>query len=324
MADERKFDQLDAAVQALLSGAQASPNAASGEVAALAQIAADLRGLSRNDFQLRLKSELERKAEMTTAAQKSVKPIREGFHTVTPYLAGPQAVEVLDFIQRAFGATETLRTTGSQGGLHAEARLGDSMLMLGGYTSPKPAALHYFVSNTDEVYRRAIEAGAESVYPPTDQPYAAREAGVRDPGGNLWFISTPHDVAQATPQGFHTITPYLLSGGSAKLIDFLTHAWDAQTIARHESPEGRMLHASVRLGDSAISMGDPAPPWQPMLMLFYLYVEDCDGWYRRAMAAGASSIHEPRDESYGDRVAAITDPLGNQWYIGTHIRDVAL
>ncbi len=290
-------------------------------LAALAGVAAELRGLPRYDFQMRLKSDLERKAAMPTAA---VKPVREGFHTVTPYLASGKPEAVLEFIKRAFGAVELLRTTGSQGGMHAEARLGDSVIMLGGYTAPMPGALHYFVPDADDTYRRAVEAGAETIYAPKDQPYGAREAGVRDPGGNIWYISTPHGETKDVPQGFHTVTPYLLPRGAAKLIDFLKQAWNAEEIARHESPTGRVMHASVRVGDSAISMGDPAPPWEPMPMLFYLYVEDCDAWYRNAMAAGATSVQEPRDEFYGDRVAAITDPLDNKWYIATHIKDVAM
>lgn len=119
---------------------------------------------------------------------------RAGFHTVTPYLIVRYPAELLDFVKEAFGAQETLRTMGSAGGMHAEARIGDSMIMIGGapeMTRPEMTAVIYlYVTDVDAMYERAIRAGAVSQTPPQDQPYGDRMAHVVDPYGNTWFIAT--------------------------------------------------------------------------------------------------------------------------------------
>lgn len=121
-----------------------------------------------------------------------VKTVREGFHTVTPYLMVQEAAQLIDFVKQAFGATELFRTTGSAGGIHAEVRIGDSMVMIGGASSgAMPAAIYLYMNDVDEVYKRALEAGATSMGEPTDQPYGERVAGVKDAFGNVWWIGTP-------------------------------------------------------------------------------------------------------------------------------------
>jgi PhnB protein len=125
------------------------------------------------------------------------------------------------------------------------------------------------------------------------------------------------------PDGYHSVTPYLVIGGAAKLIDFLKEAFGAQEILRMPGPEGRIMHAEVKIGDSRIMMGEAQGQWQPMPSMLYLYVEDCDAIYKRAMAAGATSVSEPADMFYGDRHGAVKDPSGNIWYISTHTEDVS-
>src|SRR5579872_40159 len=124
----------------------------------------------------------------------ATKSIREGFHTVTPYLIVQDAAQLIDFVKQAFGATETFRGTGSAGGIHAEVRIGDSMVMIGGGGAwsgePKPAMLYLYVNDADSVYKQALEAGANSISEPEDQPYGDRSAGVRDAFGNVWYIAT--------------------------------------------------------------------------------------------------------------------------------------
>ncbi len=123
----------------------------------------------------------------------SAKSIRAGFHTVTPYLTVQEAPALIEFVKQAFAASECLRTTGSAGGIHAEVKIGDSMVMIGGAARGETwtAALHLYMDNVDAVYQRALQAGASSVMEPTDQPYGERVAGVKDPFGNLWYIATP-------------------------------------------------------------------------------------------------------------------------------------
>jgi uncharacterized glyoxalase superfamily protein PhnB len=124
------------------------------------------------------------------------------------------------------------------------------------------------------------------------------------------------------PAGFHTVTPYLVVQGAAKLIDFLTHAFDAQEIMRMPLPDGSIMHAEVKIGDSIVMMGDARGEMKPMPAALYLYVTDADATYQRALRAGATSTMAPTDQFYGDRSAGVTDPVGNHWWIGTHIEDV--
>ena len=122
----------------------------------------------------------------------AVKSIREGFHTVTPYLMVQEAAKLIDFVKETFGATEHFRTIGSAGGIHAEVRIGDSMVMIGGASSgePMPAAIYLYMDDVDTVFRRALQTGATSITEPSDQPYGDRLAGVKDPFGNHWYIAT--------------------------------------------------------------------------------------------------------------------------------------
>jgi PhnB protein len=124
------------------------------------------------------------------------------------------------------------------------------------------------------------------------------------------------------PQGYHTATPYLAVQGVPKLITFLKHAFNAEVKERMTTSDGRVSHAEMKIGDSIIMMGEPTGESKSMPGMIYLYLEDTDAAYKRALQAGASSLREPTDMFYGDRNAAVTDPAGNQWWIATHVEDV--
>ena len=257
----------------------------------------------------------------------SVKPVPEGYHSVIPYLAVTEVGKVIEFLKAAFGATENHRMAQPNGTImHAEVKIGDSMLMIGGGEAwrgtPKPMTLHLYVRDADATYRRALEAGATSIEEPGDKPYGDREAGVKDFGGNTWYVGT-HKATGHAPPGMRSLTPYMLPQSVAELIAFLTKALGAEEKACHAAPDGRILHAAVRIGDSMLEMGEAPGPYQPQPTLFYLYVDDVDAAYQRAVQAGATSLSEPADMPYGDRVAAVTDPFGNKWYLATHVRDVS-
>jgi len=126
------------------------------------------------------------------------------------------------------------------------------------------------------------------------------------------------------PDGFHSVTPFLTVPGVAKLLDFLKQAFEAQELHRMPRPDGTIMHAEVRIGDSLVMMGEPMGSSQPMFGSLYLYVHDVDAVYQRALQAGATSTSEPADQFYGDRSAGIKDPVGNQWWIATHKEDVPL
>ncbi|MBI1879221.1 MAG: VOC family protein [Chloroflexi bacterium] len=125
------------------------------------------------------------------------------------------------------------------------------------------------------------------------------------------------------PAGHHTITPYLVIKGAAQLIDFMKQAFAAEEIQRMALPDGSIMHAEVRIGDSMVMMGEASDQYPPMPAMLHLYVEDADAVYKRALQAGATSLREPVDEFYGDRIGGVKDSFGNQWWIATHIEDVS-
>jgi PhnB protein len=242
---------------------------------------------------------------------------REGFHAVTPYLTVKPAVELVDFVKQAFGAVEVFRTTGSAGGLHFEVKIGDSMVMIGGGpgVETRPASIHLYVSDVDEVYERAMAAGATSLVTPADLEYGERMAAVKDVGGNDWYIARRFD---STPiQDLHTVAVYFHPVGAPKFIDFVQKAFGAQVVERHQSDEGFVYHSKVRIGDSIIELGEAHDQWQSMPSAIYLYVEDVDTTYKQALSAGATSALEPTDQPYGDRNAWVNDEFGNIWYLST-------
>ncbi len=124
------------------------------------------------------------------------------------------------------------------------------------------------------------------------------------------------------PEGYHTVTPYLVVKGAAQLIDFLQQAFDAEETQRMALPDGTISHAEVRIGDSVVMMGEAGGDFKPMPAMFHLYVEDVDAVYQRALQAGATSVRAPEDQFYGDRTGGVQDSFGNQWWIATHIEDV--
>jgi uncharacterized glyoxalase superfamily protein PhnB len=130
-------------------------------------------------------------------------------------------------------------------------------------------------------------------------------------------------AAKPIPEGFHTVTPYLVVEGVAKLLDFLKHAFDAKEIERHARPDGAVMHAQVKIGDSFVMMGEPQPGQPALPASLYVYVPNVDEVYKRAVGAGAKSISEPADMFYGDRHGGVKDPVGNHWWIATHIEDVS-
>ena len=125
------------------------------------------------------------------------------------------------------------------------------------------------------------------------------------------------------PDGYHTVTPYLVVPRVAEVIDFLKQAFGAEEMFRMPRPDGAIAHAEVRIGDSMVMMGEPMGDFQPMPAMIHLYVDDADAMYKLALEAGATSVREPTDQFYGDRSAGVKDPAGNQWWIATHKEDVA-
>ncbi len=125
------------------------------------------------------------------------------------------------------------------------------------------------------------------------------------------------------PEGFHSVTPYLVVSGASQVIEFLKRTFDAREVSRHTHTDGSVRHAEVQIGDSMLMIGEGGEQWPAMPSGLYVYVEDVDATYKRALEAGATSIAEPKDQFYGDRNSGVKDSAGNTWWIGTHIEDVS-
>ena len=129
--------------------------------------------------------------------------------------------------------------------------------------------------------------------------------------------------AKPVPDGYHTITPYLTVADAAQQIEFLRRAFNAELRYEMKDDNGHIRHAEVKIGDSMLMIGQARDQWRPRPMNFYLYVADCDALYQSALAAGGKSIQEVATQFYGDRHGGVEDPLGNQWWVATHVEDVS-
>ena len=127
--------------------------------------------------------------------------------------------------------------------------------------------------------------------------------------------ATPH-----VPAGFRSITPYVIVQGAGQFIAFVKEVFGAEEIFRMAAPDGTIGHAEVRIGDSMLELSDGGEEWPARPAAIHAYVPDADAAYARAVAAGARTLVAPTDMPYGDREADVTDPFGNNWYIGTHQR----
>lgn len=118
-------------------------------------------------------------------------------------------------------------------------------------------------------------------------------------------------------EGSHTVVPYLIVKGTAELIEFLEKTFDA-VVTENMKADGVIRHAELKIGDTLIMMGEGCNEYKPTSNGFYIYVEDVDASYHRALKNGATSVMKPADQFYGDRSGGITDPCGNTWWIATH------
>jgi PhnB protein len=179
------------------------------------------------------------------------------------------------------------------------------------------------VDDVDQVYARALRSGAISMHEPRDFEYGERGAGIKDASGNHWYLATPQGETHFLPD-MATVTPYLHPRGAGEMIDFLKQAFGAEEVVRAETPDGVIEHAKIRIGDSILEMGEAHGDYQPMPTVFYMYVNNADASYDRALKAGAKSISAPADQPSGDRNAGVEDPFGNRWYIATQLKDARM
>ncbi|PWT99110.1 MAG: hypothetical protein C5B51_27835 [Terriglobia bacterium] len=318
MAERELLEQLDQAIELVL--AEGTPVESGGELAPLAEIATVLRGLPSEDFRNSLKAELERRAFMSTSTS-TVPGVRAGLRKITPFIIHANAPELVDFLKTTFRAEELKRdTSGEAYGFYSEVRVGDSVIIIGGGTAAHhgnlPSALHVYVDDCDAAYRRALDAGAVTlmgaVGEPADRPYGERSAFVQDAFGNYWYIAT-RSASNPAPEGLGSVLPHVHPAGARKYIDFLKQAFGAEEMAVYEHG-GRVMHAAVRVGDAVLEMGEPDDRTGIPSNGFFLFVEDVEASYERALAAGATTVRPPDDIPYGLRSAIVRDPEGYLWW----------
>ena len=125
------------------------------------------------------------------------------------------------------------------------------------------------------------------------------------------------------PDGYHSLTPVVVVDGAPRLIDFLKQVFSAEEDEVYKGPDGRVIHAELRIGDSVLMISDSNLQFPAFPAMVNVYTEDVDGAYKRALNAGATSLREPSNQFYGDRTAGVKDAHGNQWWIATHVEDVS-
>src|SRR6267142_4596497 len=333
MAERSAIDQLDDAVAAIIAQREADLTSLDPSVASLGQLARDLKGLPDENFKAQLKTELIRRATMSSLAPATeVKSVRR----LTPYLCVRNASAAIDFYQRAFGAKELTRPAEPNGKIgHADLQIGDAIIKLSdeypdyGVVSPEtiggsPVRIHLDVDDVDEFARQAIAAGATVSRPIEDQFYGDRSGQLADPFGYTWIVSThkrdvsveemqkqmdafaqqrtetaPKDPdkessAKHRREGFHTVTPYISVEKAPELLEFMKQAFGANEIFRTTGSTGGM-HAEIKIGDSMVMVGG-GPGIQERPTAIHLYIPNVDAVYERALQAGATSLFPPADQ----------------------------
>ena len=123
------------------------------------------------------------------------------------------------------------------------------------------------------------------------------------------------------PEGYHSVNPYIVVDDAERLIHFLVEVFGAAEQGRSLRPDGRIDHGDVRIGDSLVMLSEASEAYPARPSVHFVYVPDVDATYRAALAAGATSILEPTEQRWGDRVCGFVDPFHNRWWVATHLRE---
>jgi PhnB protein len=138
-------------------------------------------------------------------------------------------------------------------------------------------------------------------------------------------------AVSAVPAGYHTVTPYLVIRDAAKAIDFYKKAFGAAEVMRMAMPDGKIMHAELKIGDSHVMLTDENPQWGhkgpstlgATTVSMVLYVESVDARFKQALEAGAKELRPLQNQFWGDRMGTLTDPFGHVWSLATHFEDVS-
>jgi PhnB protein len=137
--------------------------------------------------------------------------------------------------------------------------------------------------------------------------------------------------ANAIPKGFHAITPHLVCRNAKKAIEFYQKAFGAQNLRTHTMPDGSIMHAELKIGDSIFMLGEEFPDWGVLspqslgnsTVVLHIYSEDVDSAFQKAVSAGCTATMPVADQFWGDRYGQILDPFGHRWSIATHKEDLS-
>ena len=324
--------QLDEVVQWMLVSLRPRPEETPDrELAPLARAAQVLRELPREEFQAALKSDLQRSASVSEgitvgtgqAQARAVHYQRPGLTAITPYIIVRPAAHFMEFLKSSFDGIERMRMPTPDGKImHAEVAIGNGAIEVsdGNEQYPTaPAAVHLYVDDPDATYARTLQAGATSFYAPTDDhPSGDHWGAVKDPFGNHWYIAKPRGWTPG-PEGLRSVQPYLHLREAHKMIPFMETVFGAEAMGVHTSPQGAVLHATIRIGNATLEIDEAHGEYQPMPCHLHVYVPDTDAAYARAIEVGATSIEAPRNAPYGDRAAGVKDAWGNSWFVATYL-----
>jgi PhnB protein len=251
--------------------------------------------------------------------------VRPGFNNIAPYMVVDGTAKFIEFLKAAFQGTERLRMPRPDGGvMHAE--IGNSVIELADATGQHPSlptTIHLYVDDADAAYERALRAGATSIYPMDDQFWGDRQGCAKDEFGNVWYIAMAKGWNPG-PERLPSVQPYLHLRGAEKMIPFAEAAFGAETLGVAKSPEGKILHATIKIGHATFEIDEAEGQFQPMPCYLHVYVPDTDARYADAVRAGATSVETPATKPYGERSAAVRDAFGNTWFLATYLGDTAV
>ena len=248
--------------------------------------------------------------------------VRPGFDNITPYMVVNGAAKFLDFLKTAFQGTERLRVPRPDGEvMHAEIGIGNSVIELADASEqhpPRKNTIHLYVDDADASYEWALRAGATSIYQVGEHVSGDRQGCAKDEWGNVWYIAQAKNWEPDLDR-MCSVQPYLHLHGSEKMIPFAETAFRAEALGVTKSPEGKILHATIRIVHGTFEIDEAHGEFQPMPCYLHVYVPDADARYADAIRAGATSLEAPATKDYGERSAAVKDMFGNTWFLATYL-----
>lgn len=132
-------------------------------------------------------------------------------------------------------------------------------------------------------------------------------------------VHNPKMSSSHKPEGYTTVAPYLIVDGAQKTLEFLARVFGAKELRRFPGPDGKLMHAEVRIDDTVVMLADGAPGWPPIPSHVHIYVPDVDATYKRALEAGATSVQAPVKKDDPDKRGGVKDAGGTTWWIGTKV-----